>query len=129
MQKLKSKFLNKQSTLTLFGIQMILGEPKIETRQRFIKSLKNRKISNEESLKINNLLQKMANPDLKENDVIIASGYYSNTMIVKAQFKARIISISNGKIFARVKELINPTNMSPAITSTVTVPISMSKRA
>jgi hypothetical protein len=128
MQKLKSKFLNKQSTLTLFGIQMILGEPKIETRQRFIKSLKNRKISNEESLKINNLLQKMASPDLKENDVIIASGYYSNTMIVKAQFKARIISISNGKIFARVKELINPTHMSPAITSTVTVPISMSKK-
>lgn len=128
---LKYKHLKKLDTQTLFGISLILGQPRLQTKVNFVEELSGVKIDKSQQVQIKNLINS-GQHNFKSGDMVLASAYYGahNTLISSPNYslKCKILSISKKRVYARVQTIIHHSPLSPVILSTIEIPISKCKK-
>lgn len=129
---LKHRQLRKLDTETLFGISLILGNPRIQTKANFVEELSGVKINKSQQAQIKNLVA-LNKQNFKKDDLILANGYYiANRGLVSFpayDLQCKILTVNNKTVYARVQKIINHSPLSPVLLSTIEIPISKCRKA
>lgn len=129
---LKHRQLRKLDTETLFGISLILGNPRIQTKANFVEELSGVKINKSQQAQIKNLVA-LNKQNFKKDDLILANGYYiANRGLVSFpgyDLQCKILTVNNKTVYARVQKIINHSTLSPVLLSTIEIPISKCRKA
>lgn len=128
MKILKAEDLKGLSTEDLFSISVILQNPRIDTKKRFLESFDGAKVDPSSYKSIIQLLDEPKIDVYSRDEIVSINSYYSSVNslvnIKNANVIGKVIEYYNGKVLIQIQAIGTASAYTPALYTRIYCPIS-----